>query len=276
MLKLVVLGSGTSVPHPRRSSSAHWLATSGGGSLLLDPSASAVHRIAQENLDWVNLDAVWVSHFHLDHVGGLAPYLFGTRHAPQTQSRRKPLAIYGGRGLRDLLRAFDAANDYGLFKQPFPVEVREVAPRAEFEILPGLRAETFSTPHTRESLAIRLTEARNEGGDKNMAAAGTRAASLVYTSDTGYTESLAGFARGADLLLMECSFYEDKPVNTHLVLAEAMRLARLAAPRRVLLSHLYPEWDAVADLTAEAKKLWPGETIEARDGLRLEITSSAQ
>src|SRR5919112_3990596 len=97
-MKLVVLGSGTSVPHPQRASSAHWLETTR-GTILLDVSAAAVHRMAQENLDWVNLDAVWVSHFHLDHVGGLAPLLFGTKHAPQTKGRCKPLLIYGGGGL---------------------------------------------------------------------------------------------------------------------------------------------------------------------------------
>jgi ribonuclease BN (tRNA processing enzyme) len=238
------------------------LETARGGSLLLDASASAVHRMAEERLDWAGLDAIWISHFHLDHLGGLAPFLFGTKHAAQTQERRKPLHIYGGRGLEKLLHAFDRANDYGLLKQPFPVEVREVAPRAEFEILPGLRAETFSTPHTRESLAIRLTD--ESGG-----------ASLIYTSDTGYTHALADFARGADLLLMECSFWRDKPIEAHLELADAMRLAELAAARRVVLSHLYPQWDGV-DIAAEAKKLWTGETIEARDGLRLEIGNSRQ
>src|SRR5918993_697018 len=143
-MKLVVLGSGTSVPHARRSSSAHWLET-GGGTLLLDPSAPALHRAAQEGLDWPGLDAVWVSHFHLDHVGGLAPFLFGTKYAPQTQGRRKPLTIHGPRGLEQLLRAFDSANDYGLLKQPFPVAVREAAPVDSFDILAGVRAETFST-----------------------------------------------------------------------------------------------------------------------------------
>ncbi|HEV2765755.1 MAG TPA: MBL fold metallo-hydrolase, partial [Pyrinomonadaceae bacterium] len=146
-------------------------------------------------------------------------------------------------------------------EQPFPVEVREVAPLERFGILPGLRAEPFSTPHTRESLALRLAD---EDG-----------ASLVYTSDTGHTDALADFARGTDLFLMECSFRRDKPVETHLELADAMELARRAAPRRVMLSHLYPEWDGV-DLSAEAKKLWDGETIEARDGLRLEISRHKQ
>jgi ribonuclease BN (tRNA processing enzyme) len=255
-MRLTVLGSGTSVPHPRRSSSAHWL-EAGAGTLLLDASAPAVHRMPQEGCDWANLDAVWVSHFHLDHVGGLAPFLFGTKYAPQTQRRTKPLAVYGPRGLGKLLRRFDEANAYGLFEQPFPLEVREVSPRSEFEVFPGLRAETFSTPHTSESLALRL--------------AGAGGASLVYTSDTGFTEALAGFARGTDLFLMECSFFRSKPVETHLELADAMRLARLARPGRVMLAHLYPEWDGI-DIAAEAKKLWDGDTVAAEDGLRLEIT----
>ena len=254
-MKLIVLGSGTSVPHPQRTSSAHWLECAG-GSLLLDMGASAVHRMAQEGLDWSRLDAIWISHFHLDHVGGLAPFLFGTKYAPQTQARRKPLTIYGPRGIEKLLRAFDDASDYGLLEQPFPVEVREVAAGDEFEVFSELRAETFSTPHTGESMALRLAEASG--------------ATVVYTSDTGYADALAGFAQGVDLFIMECSFHHSKPVEQHLELADAMRLAARAAPRRCLLAHLYPEWDGI-DIAAEAKKLWDGETIEARDGLRLEV-----
>jgi ribonuclease BN (tRNA processing enzyme) len=255
-MKLVVLGSGTSVPHYARASSAHWLETESGATLLLDISAAAVHRMAQEKLDWVNLDAIWISHFHLDHLAGLFPFLFGTKHAPDTQERRKPLNIYGGRGLKKLFQAFDTAGNYNLLKQHFPIEIHEVAPTAEFEILPGVRAETFSTPHTSESLAIKLTD-----HDR---------ATLAFTSDTGYTHALATFAQGVSLFLMECSFFRNKPVELHLELKEAMRLAESSGAKRVMLSHLYPEWDKV-NLVAEAKKLWDGETIEARDGLRLEI-----
>jgi ribonuclease BN (tRNA processing enzyme) len=142
-------------------------------------------------------------------------------------------------------------------EQPFPLEVREIAPRAEFEILPGLSARTLSTPHTRESLALRLTDERD----------GT---SLVYSSDTGYSEALASFARDVDLLMIECSFWRASPVKSHLILEEAMNLARQSGTRRALLTHLYPEWDGV-DVAAEAKKLWDGETIEARDGLSFQF-----
>jgi len=253
-MELIVLGSGTSVPHPQRASAAYWLETNN-GQLLLDISPDAPHRMAQEQLDWFNLDAIWISHFHLDHLGGLAPFLIGTRWAPQTQQRRKRLGIFGGSGLKRILEVIDQSNDYRLFKQPFPVEVFEVEPGSEFEILPGLRARTFSTPHTKESLAIRLEE---------------KSAVMVYTSDTGYSDDLIEFARGAQVLLMECSFFKNKPIKTHLELTEAMQIARTCEPHRLLLSHLYSEWDGI-DLAAEARKLWPGETIEAFDGLRIEF-----
>ena len=261
-MKIVILGSGTSVPHPERASAGFWLETET-GSLLLDCGADAAHRMAVENLDWPNLNAIWISHLHLDHCGGLASFLFGTKRAPQTQPRRQPLTIFGCQGIRKLLKAVDEAHNYGLFEQAFPMELHEISideiPKEEFEILPHLRARVFSTPHTKESLAIRLTDQHG--------------ASLVYSSDTIFSEDLASFARGTDLLILECSFWRNKPTAKHLELAEAMRLARLAEPRKLILTHLYPEWDGI-DLESKARELWPGQTIAARDGLRLEIKTN--
>lgn len=255
-MQLVVLGSGTSVPHEQRASAAFWLQTQG-ASILLDCSVDAAHRMAQENLDWPKLDAIWISHLHLDHCGGLAALLFGMKHAPQTQTRKKPLRIFGCAGVERLLTAIDEANDYGLRRQRFPIELNDqIEAAGEFDFAAGLRAQTFSTPHTRESLALRLVNSTGQ--------------TLVYSGDTSFSEGLADFARGADLLILECSFFREKPVETHLKLDEAMRLAALAEPRKLVLTHLYPEWDNV-DIEAESRKLWIGETIAARDGLRIEL-----
>jgi len=255
-MKLIVLGSGTSVPHPQRAAAAFWLETPA-GSALLDCGADSAHRMAQEDVDWPNLDVIWISHLHLDHCGGLASLLFGLKWAPQTQARQKPLRIFGCVGIGKLLRAIDESNNYALFAQPFPIELHEAsADNAGFELMPGLAAQTFSTTHTRESLAIRLTDSDET--------------SLVYTSDTGYSEELATFARGADLLLLECSFWRNKPTPKHLEFDEAMRLAQLTQPHKLILTHLYPEWDGV-DLESKAGELWPGKTIAAYDGLRVEI-----
>lgn len=210
--------------------------------------------MAQEKCDWVNLDAIWISHFHLDHCGGLAPFLFGTKHAPETQSREKPMRIFGPTGLRRLIEAFDSAHDYGLFEQPFPLEIVEAAAGTKFDVA-GLTASVFSTPHTDESHAIRLDSPEGR--------------SLVYTSDTGYSTNLAVFARDVDLLLIECSFVRETPVKIHLDANHIAQMAKFANANRIVLTHLYPEWDG---REAEASGMLSGLNVEvAFDGMRLVV-----
>lgn len=254
-MKLTILGSGTSVPHKERSSSGFWLETDS-GTILLDCSASAVHRMAQENLDWAHLDAIWISHFHLDHVGGIPAFLFGMKYAPETQNRKEILKIFGAKGLRNLIEKFDAVNDYNLLNQPFPLEIIEVEPLEKFQILENVEAVAIDTPHTPESLAIHL-----RGGGNTC----------VYTADTGFTKNIAAFAAKVDLLILECSFFQNKPVETHLDLSEAMYLIRSAQPKKTILTHFYPEWDAI-NFVDEVKKFSPpGTIIEARDGESFEV-----
>src|SRR3954468_7513863 len=134
-MKLTVLGSGSTVPHPQRSSSAYWLETAG-GNLLLDCSATAPHRMAACGVDWPDLDAIWISHFHMDHVGGLGPLFAGTKHAPEMRGRTKPLAIYGPKGVERLFDGISSVKDYKLREQPFPIEVVEIDELEKFEVLP--------------------------------------------------------------------------------------------------------------------------------------------
>lgn len=256
-MKLVVLGSGSTIPHAKRSSAGFWLETSDGAKILLDCSASIGSRMAANGLDWPNLDGIWISHFHLDHCGGLAPLLAGTKHANAMKKRTKPLQIFGPKGLESLIAGFDAVNNYRLLEQPFPVDVIEVEELEKFEIASGVEAVAMSTPHTPESHAIHL----RDSDDKT----------LVYSSDTGFIDVICSFAKRVDLFILECTFVRDKPIEKHLELAEAIHLIRKAHPKRAMLTHFYPEWDEV-DFQAEIERFESlCEVVEAVDGLKMTI-----
>lgn len=254
-MHLTVLGSGTSHPHPKRSSTSFWLETAG-GSILLDCSASSILRMAQEGLPWAELDAIWISHFHLDHIGGLAPFLFGIKHAAETRDRTKPLSICGPLGLKTLFDAVDEAGKYRLLEQGFPIEIVEVVEGDEFQILDGVAASVAKTLHKPESLAIRLEDGKR---------------TLCFTSDTGFAPSLGEFAAGSGLFIVESSFVANKAVATHLELSEAMELISIAQPRKALLNHLYPEWDAIKFEDLAANYSSPCEVLLAFDGMKIEI-----
>ena len=254
-MDLVVLGSGTAVPHPFRTSSGYWLQTAN-GKILLDLSASAFHRMAEENLEWWDIDSIWISHFHLDHCAGIAPFLFATRGAPSTKDRTKPLKFFGAPGLRRLIEHFDNAGNNKLLKQHFPIEIIEIESHETFEIVDGVDAVAHSTPHTPDSHALHLRE--ND-------------TTLVFSSDTGFDETLATLARRVDLFILESSFAKDKITDKHLELSEAIHLIRRAEPKRAMLTHFYAEWDTV-DFEKEVERLKPGcEILQAFDGLKISV-----
>jgi hypothetical protein len=90
----------------------------------------------------------------LDHCGGLAPLLFGMKHAPQTHSRTRPLRIFACAGTRKLLEAIDNAHNYKLSSLPFPLEFNEISANdspSSFAPVRGVTATTLSTPHRAES-----------------------------------------------------------------------------------------------------------------------------
>ena len=93
-------------------------------------------------------------------------------------------------------------------------------------------------------------------------------ASVVYSGDTDWSDSLIDLARGADLFILEAS--NPFKVAGHLTPEQAGRLAVQAGVDRLVLTHIYPPGDAV-DPAAQAALYFSGEIIVAEDGLRLQV-----
>jgi ribonuclease BN (tRNA processing enzyme) len=252
-MKLTILGSGTVVPDGARNSSGYFI-ESRELRMMVDCGAGTVHALDRYGLPWREMSHLFVSHFHVDHVGELASLFFAFKHAIR-DARSDPFTLIGAHALDRVTGGLKQAFGDDLFTPKFPVEVRKVAPGDRVELAPGSYLSVAKTPHTDESLAVRV---ESEGR------------AVCYTGDTDYDEGLAEFFSGADLLVSECSFRERKEGVPHLSIPDVARLAARAKVSRLAVTHFYFDVNE-AEVEAELRKEFSGEVIIGRDGLSISI-----
>jgi ribonuclease BN (tRNA processing enzyme) len=227
-----------------------------GRHLLLDLGPGALRQLAAAGLTLERVDYILLTHLHPDHCGDLPAYLFALKYAG-FPPRATPCRIIGRRGLAEFLSHLRGAWGRWIEPEPGQVEIVEVSEPGEVTLLAGepFRVRCAEPDHTPASLAYRV-----EAGGR----------SLVYTGDTDYSPRLVELARGADLLLAECSFPEGRKVEGHLTPRLAGRMAREAGAKRLLLTHLYPPADEV-DIKAQAEAEFGGEVAVAEDLMRMTL-----
>lgn len=256
MIRIRILGAGGAVPTPTHTPAAYWV-TVDGASLLLDPGPGALVRLvrcgdAPGGVD--DITTVLLSHLHPDHTGDLVALLFAL-HSPLPASEA-PLRLYGPRGLVSLLDRLRAIYGSWLHPRKRALEVVEVGPgdRIALDGAAAL-ANAFAVDHAQDRLS--------EGalGWRFVDAAGSV---LVYSGDTGDCASLREAARDCDLLVIECSTTDDWDVPGHLNPAQVGAVCAAARPRRVVLTHQYPN-AAALDLPPLVARHFAGPVEQARD-----------
>ncbi|HZD06311.1 MAG TPA: ribonuclease Z [Longimicrobiales bacterium] len=257
-MRLTVLGSGTLVPDDRRRSPAH-LVEDDGVRLLLDCGAGTVHGFQRHGVDWAGVTHVALSHYHTDHVGDFAAFLFALKWGVRPP-REAALTVLGPPGLLRFLDALAEAFGASVSDPGFPLEVVELPPHGSWEDpVGGLRLRTHPTRHTEASAAWRVE---------------VRSGAVGYTGDTGPAAGLEAFFAGVDVLIAECSFPDPPPMDTHLTPRGVAEVARGADPGLVLLTHLYPMLDAAAapalvraaGFAGRVATAWDGTVVEADGG----------
>ena len=252
-MKLTILGSGTVVPNGARNSAGYFVELPD-ARVMMDCGAGTVHALDRYGLLWERMTHLFISHFHVDHIGELASLFFAFRYGMRSE-RTEPLTLLGPAGLENIIDGLKSAFGRKAFELKFPVVVQVVKPGDRVEL--GLESSLLAakTPHTAESLAARIE---------------SRGHALGYTGDTAYDEDLAGFFSGADVLVSECSFREPQPDKRHLSIAEAARLATCASVAKLIVTHFYFEVDE-AELKAELARGYDGEVVIGRDGLSVDV-----
>jgi ribonuclease BN (tRNA processing enzyme) len=219
---------------------------------MLDCGAGSLHALALRGLPWELMSHLFVSHFHVDHIGELASLMFAFRYGMKTP-RDAPFALMGPRGLDRVVEGLKLAFGEKIFESQFPFMVQMIDPGESVQIGINTRLLVAKTPHTPESLAVRI---ESEGR------------SVCYTGDTGYDEELAKFFHDTDLLVSECSFTAHRDGVAHLGIADAAKLAMRAGAKRLMVTHFYFDPEAV-DIESEIERVYDGEVIVARDGLEI-------
>lgn len=252
-MRLTTLGTGTIALTPGRAC-AGYLVEAGDTRLLLDCGSGVNRRLAELALPWPAITHVALTHFHIDHQGDLPTLIFAWKYGI-LPARSAPVDIIGPVGTADLLARLAAAYGSWVTDPGFPVRVTELAPGTAMALPGEVVLEAFKVPHTAESVAYSVTAGSHR---------------LVYTGDTGFDPGLAAWAHGCDVLLCECSLPEGMAIAEHLTPEQVGALAEQAAPRRLVLTHLYPPVEDV-DIAAAIAARYRGPVTVARDGWQTDI-----
>ena len=300
-LALRLLGTSASRPTVERNV-ASLAVVREGETLLFDCGEGTQRQMMRYGVSF-GLADIFFTHFHADHVIGV----IGLMRTMALQGRTDPLRLWGPRGGARMLKR---AEEFGMDRLSFPVEILEVEPgarlqRTDYAIVP------FAVDHRgSRSLGYGLVEEDRKGrfnpelarelgipegplwGELHRGRAVTLAdgrviepsvlvgaprpgRKLVLTGDTRPCPATVEAARGADLLVHEATFGDEEAVRAgetgHSTAREAATVAAAAGVRSLLLVHFSARYSRDAsDLGREAREVFDA-TVLGKDGMEIEI-----
>lgn len=240
-VRLTVIGSSPAWPNPGGACSGYLV--EGPGRLLIECGPGVLAKL-REREPWPRIDAIVLTHLHLDHWGDLVPWVWGSLFGPGAGHPPPELHMYRGAPAA-LVPTLTQLGGADLLGRAF--DVREYDEDVPFEAA-GFRVRAARVPHYDErSHALRVE------ADGSV---------LAYSGDTGPSDALVKVARGADVFVCEATLEhggDDGELRGHLSAEEALAAGRAAGAKRLILTHRPAE-----------RPLPPGSEL-AYDGLELEV-----
>jgi ribonuclease BN (tRNA processing enzyme) len=246
MRMITILGGGGWFPAYKRHTACALLRD--GDSAIMIDAGTGVGRLVErpELLDGIERLDIVLTHFHLDHVAGLA-YLPAIGACEQTTVWGPGSLLYDA-PTRVLLDRVSHEPFHPVPLDEQDIEVRDL-PAGEIE-LSGVRVTSRRQDrHSAPSLGLRFDD------------------SLAWITDTAFDPESASFAAGCKVLAHEAWFTTERPRNPqiHSSAAQAAEVAADAEVERLLLIHLPPFDRGLDALLLEAQAGAPRATC-AEDG----------
>jgi ribonuclease Z len=284
-LSLLFLGTGGSVPSARRGLPAT-LVSRGGERLLFD-CGEGTQRQMLRSVGLLDLDAIFLTHFHADHWLGLP----GMLKSFALRDRSAPLSVYGPPGVRELMEAmrivygrrlsydlrivevgpWDELNREGYRIAAVPVNHGGHAAQA-YAIVEDGRPGEFD-PAQAARLGVqpgpdfgRLQKGETVGGVRPDQVMGEPrdGRKIVISGDTAPAQTLAVAAHGANVLVHEATFAEDEAERAretcHSTARQAAEIGREAEVGLLALTHISSRYSG-GEIRDQARAVFPGAEV---------------
>lgn len=245
IMKLTIVGYWGAYPEANGATSCYLLEQDN-FKLLIDCGSGALSQL-QQFCSLEQLDAVIISHYHHDHIADIGPLQYSRLIDIQLKKTDKPLPIYG--------HPYDQSEFQKLAKPP---HVQSFIYNEKHESSIGPFHITYlETDHKARCFAMRFE---------------VNGKAIVYSADSSYNEEFINFAKDADVLICECSFYasqDGKPFG-HMNSVDAATIAEKANVGQLILTHL-PHFGDHKQLLNEARQIFSQEIQLAEKGLTLTL-----
>jgi ribonuclease BN (tRNA processing enzyme) len=251
MVEVIILGSGTGVPSLKRGSPGLVVVTEGSRTLV-DSGPGTLRRMLEAGFTYHDIDLLLYTHIHPDHVSDLVPFLFASKYSDLP--RKKDLWCAGGPGFRRYFNKIKRVYGSWIDSEFYRFTIKELQRRPL--IFHDVKISAKPMVHLPESVGYRI-----EFKDGKT---------LAISGDTDYCTSLVELAAEVDLLVLECSFPNDKKVEGHLIPSLAGRIALESRCKKLLLTHFYPECDR-SDILKECREVYSGDITLGEDLMRVGI-----
>lgn len=262
-MKITILGTGTFYVTDKRSGPSYLLEADG-KKILVDCGPGTLRRLSQIGLSPLDIDYVFLTHFHPDHSGDLFAFQMNFRLNPLfgSKSLEKYPTIYGPPGIEDFtkklsyvyqLPAFDDFNEikYTAYKKS--------------EQVSGLTIKAFKVDHVAAGFSADAYALRFEHEGKVFA----------FSGDSTKCEGLEKAAKNADLFICDTSYTVGNGSPAHLDTHEIGEISEENNVKKLVLTHIYPNLEK-ADLVGEVKEKYSGEIILGKDLMEFEVLNETR
>lgn len=249
MPRWIVLGTAHSIP-AIHAANTHFLLQTSSRVVLVDCPGPMFPRLQALGLSPLKITDLILTHFHPDHVSGLALFLQNL----WLSGRQDPLRLYGLAPTLEAAQQLLALFRWETWRGMFPVEFHTVQGLGPTLVFQEEDVLLYAAEVCHSIPAMGLRFAFPQSGRV-----------LVYSSDTQPCPEVRELARAADWLFHEAT----GALAYHTSAAQAGQLAREAGVRHLFLVHTDPDPQARRRLEEEARRTFDGPVTAAWDGLTL-------